>query len=118
MSDPLHFAVPFRFVRARAGGGLAAATNPEGSTEEIADCVEMALRTVQGQRTSLPTFGRPDSLEFANDPAVVAAGLAVTIDDAEPRARGVVDGEHDPRDPGAMRIQAMFSLTYIEEAGQ
>jgi hypothetical protein len=116
MPDPVHFALPFRYVRAR-GGGYAPATHPEGSTQEIADCVELALRTVQGQRTSLPNFGRPDTLEFSTDARLVAALLSATIDEAEPRARGVVQGDHDPRDPGVMRLHAMFELTYIEEAG-
>lgn len=114
MPDPVHFALPFRFVRG-AGGGVSAATHPEGSADEIADCVELALRTVQGQRTTLPTFGRPDLLEFSTQPEVAAALLQATIDEAEPRARGVVDGEHDPHDPGVMRLTAMFALTYIEE---
>lgn len=114
MPDPVHFALPFRFVRA-SGGGLHAATHPEGSADEIADCVELALRTVQGQRASLPTFGRPDALEFGTSPAVLAAMLATTIDEAEPRARGVVDGDFDPNDPGVARLHAMFELTYIEE---
>jgi hypothetical protein len=112
----VHFALPFRYVRV-AGGGVRPAVTREGSTEEIADCVELALRTVRGQRTTLPNFGRPDQLEFSTDPRLAAALLSTTIDEAEPRARGVVEGDHDPNDPGAMRLHAMFELTYIEEAG-
>ena len=116
MPDPVHFALPFRYVRSR-GGGLAPATHPEGSTSEIADCVELTLRTVRGQRTTLPNFGRPDELEFSTDARLAAALVQASIDEAEPRARGVVEGQHDPHDQGLMRLVAMFELTYIEEAG-
>lgn len=94
---------------------MVAATHPEGSTEEIADCVELALRTVQGQRKTLPTFGRPDFIQFSTDPTIAAAAAGTTIDEAEPRARGVVQGEFDSQDHGIMRLLAMFELTYIEE---
>jgi phage baseplate assembly protein W len=106
--DPRHFAVPFRFERLRDGRARAA-TTAQGSTEEIADCVEIILRTVAGQRSTLQGFGRPD-LEFGENAELMRSSLEAAVDQWEPRARPRVEGGFDETDPAAVRLRAMFTL--------
>jgi hypothetical protein len=110
---PRHFAVPFRFT-VDPMGGQGAATTVQGTTAEIADCVETCVRTVAGQRLTLPSFGRPETLEFAGDDELAASQLEVAIDDAEPRAQAIVDGNFDLDDPAVLRLQAMYQLEEIQ----
>ena len=109
-----HFSVPFRYVTTRRGG-VEPAHEQEGTTMEIADCLELTIRTTQGQRTSLPSFGRPDTLEFSLNAAVSADLIAAAMDRAEPRARALVEGDYNAWDPGVQRIRAMWALS---EEGQ
>jgi predicted NBD/HSP70 family sugar kinase len=102
---PRHFAMPFRWAGA---GDKQAATTVQGDVAEIADCVELVVQTAAGQRLTLPTFGRPETLEFAVDDDLAAAQLQAAIDEAEPRARAIVEGEFDPADPAVLRLRAMF----------
>jgi hypothetical protein len=102
---PRHFALPFRFAGA---GDRQAATTEQDTVAEIADCVELTVRTVAGQRLTLPTFGRPETLEFATDADLAAAQLEAAIDEAEPRARPIVEGDYDPTDPAVLRLRALF----------
>jgi hypothetical protein len=113
LPDPRHFAIPFRFERTRDGRAHAA-TTLQGSEAEIADCVELVVRTRAGERSTLPGFGRPDRLEFSPSAELARSQLQLAIEDAEPRARPIVEGDFDPTDPAVMRLRAMFELT---EAG-
>lgn len=105
---PRHFAMPFRFERLRDGRSRAAYTE-QGSTTEIADAVEAVVRTVAGERLTLPTFGRPE-LAFQSNAELARSQLAIAIDEGEPRARGIVEGDFDPNDPAVLRLRAMFEL--------
>lgn len=109
---PRHFALPFRFV-VDPMGGQGAATTVQDTTAEIADCVELAVRTVAGERLTLPSFGRPEALEFTVEPDLARSQLQIAIDEAEPRARAIVDGDYDPTDPATLRIRAMFQLEEV-----
>lgn len=104
MAEPQHFAIPFRF------GPGGAATNPQDSPEEVADAVELTLRTVRGERTTLPDFGRPDEMEFSSDVELMRAQLVTAVDEAEPRARLYVEGGYEDESPGMVRLRVMFSL--------
>lgn len=114
MPEPRHFAVPFRFERFRGMGRARAATTLQGTPAEIADCVELVIRTVSGERQTLPTFGRPDTLEFASSLELARVQLQQAIDDGEPRARAIVEGDYDSTDPAVMRLRAMYELRLEE----
>lgn len=108
MAEPRHFAMPFRFERLRDGRARVASTL-QGTTEEIADCVECVVRTTAGERATLPDFGRP-AFEFTISPEVARGQLTTAIDEAEPRARAVIEGEFATDDPGALRVRVMYEL--------
>jgi phage baseplate assembly protein W len=108
LPDPRHFAVPFRFERLRDGRARAV-TTAQDSTEEIADCVEVILRTVAGQRVTLHGFGRPD-LEFGDNAELMRSAIEAAVDQWEPRARARAEGGFDESDPAAVRLRAMFRL--------
>lgn len=107
MADVLHIAMPPRFER-RPDGRVALATSVQDSPAHVADCVEIILRTREGQRALLPDFGRPD-LEFEVDDETVASLLQDAVDRYEKRWRVIVDGEHDPDDPGVVRLFAALA---------
>ena len=110
MTDLPHFSQPFRFQR-DALGAMSAAVTEQDTPDEIADCVEVTIRTAQGDRATLPEFGRPDTLEFALDRELAQAQLEQALNDAEPRADELVRaGDVDPNDPGVLRLRAMFGL--------
>lgn len=116
MVDIPHFALPFRF---ELGGSdvVAAAVTEQDSVEEIADCVECTIRTVAGERTTLPEFGRPETLEFTINRELARAQLTQALNEAEPRAISIVQGDDvDPADPGVLRLRAMFSLVERPES--
>jgi hypothetical protein len=110
LPDPRHFAFPFRFETLRTGRTRAVSTEQD-TPEEIADCVEVCIRTVAGERATLAGFGRPDTLEFGVSADLARAQLRTAIDEAEPRARPVVEGDYDPTDPAVLRLRAMYELT-------
>ena len=82
-----HFTLPFQFVSDGAGG-LTAQVCEQESEAEIGACCEAILRTVQGQRTTLPDFGRPQ-LEFNSDPELVRATLAAALLEWEPSVQAL-----------------------------
>ena len=84
-----HFSLPFRFDALR-GGGAEIPVTEEDSYAEIGDGVELVLRTEQGQRRTLPEFGRPQSLAFMADRTLAQAIVQQTVDDADPRVRALV----------------------------
>lgn len=108
MADRPHFALPFRFED-RGDGILAVVVTEQDSSAEVADCVETAIRTTAGQRTALPEFGRPQTLEFSTDPGFARAQLAQALELAEPRAVPIIAAETDPYDEGQLRLRTMFS---------
>jgi hypothetical protein len=110
MADRPHFALPFHFA-VRPDGSLEVAVTEQDTSEEVADCIELAGRTVQGERVNLREFGRPDSLEFAIDRELARAQLQQALEAAEPRAAMFVTADAiDEWDEGTLRLRAMFGL--------
>lgn len=120
MAAPLnpHFSLPFRFVQLRSGRQVIPMTE-EGSLDELGDCVELCLRTEQGQRRTISTFGRPQSLAFMSDPELARSIVQQTVDDNEPRVAPFVQAqEYDPDDPGVMRLLAMYAAEVETEQSE
>lgn len=109
MADYPHISLPFRYIW-QAGGQRLAVTD-EDSTDEVADCVELILRTEQGQRRPDPGFGRPAGLLFTTDPDLSASMVNEAVDEYEPRVQALVEaGDIDPEDEGLLRLRAMYEL--------
>ncbi len=109
MAELPHFSLPFRLQ------GASFAVSEQDTIDEIADCVELILRTEQGQRATLPAFGRPEMLAFTTDRELARVQVQQAIDDSEPRVRATVQrGDLDPRDPGVLRLLAMYELEGAE----
>jgi hypothetical protein len=102
-----HFDLPFRFV-ARGAGGVQAAVVEQDSLAEIGNAVELVVRFEQGDRRTLPGYGRPRTLAFTTDPELARAQIQQAIDDAEPRVRALVTAAFDSTDPGLLRILTMY----------
>jgi hypothetical protein len=102
-----HLALPFSWAPA-ATGGLAAAEVEQESIAEIGACAEAIIRTVQGQRTTLPAFGRPQ-LEFNTDPELARAALAQALLDGEPRVSALIEASIDPTDEQVQVIRALLA---------
>ena len=113
MTDYPHFALPFQWALAD-GGGIAAQEVEQESIDEIGACVEAILRTVTGQRTTLPDFGRPE-LEFNTSPEVVRAQLAQALLDFEPRVESLIDAYASDDDSEVQIIRALISPADEEE---
>lgn len=86
--------------------------NEQDSSDDVADCVEMTLRTVQGERRTLPSFGRSDLLEFTTDRDLAQAQVQQAVDDAEPRARAYVERDDAEADAGILRLRAMWGWSH------
>ena len=102
MTDLPHWSLPPRL------DGRSFAVTEQDSSDEIADCVELALRTVQGERRTLPEFGRPDFLEFTSDRDLAVAETQQTIEATEPRARTIIERDDRDADQGVLRLRAMW----------
>ena len=111
-----HFTLPFQFVPSGAGG-LAAAVAEQESIDEIGTCVEVVIRTVQGQRTTLPDFGVPE-LEFNTDPELTAAAVRSAVIEWEPRAEALVSDVPDADDAEVQVIRALIAPADNEEGDQ
>ena len=111
--DIPHFSLPFAFV-SDGVGGLVAAVDDQESVAEIGACCEAILRTVQGQRTTLPDFGRPE-LEFNADPDLVRATLAAALVEWEPRVQALVTAWPDAADESVQVIRALVAPADSEE---
>ena len=110
-----HFSLPFRFNFQR-GGRLGIAVTEQDTTDEIADCVELCVRTYQGQRPTLPGFGRPQMLLFTTQRELARSLLQQAIDEAEPRVEALIQKDApDASDEGLMRLLAMYELQTGEE---
>lgn len=103
-----HFALPFTWASSSGGPGLAAAEVEQESIDEIGACVEAVLRTVAGQRTTLPDFGRPE-LEFNTSAEVVRAQLAQALLDWEPRVQALIDAAPSETDNEVQVIRALIA---------
>lgn len=115
MTDTPHFALPFQWALGSPGGGLAAREVEQESLDEIAGCCEAIVRTVQGERTTLPQFGRPQ-LEFAPQPQLARAVLATALRQSEPRVEALVAGAIDPDDELVQIVTALLSPADQEDA--
>jgi phage baseplate assembly protein W len=114
--DIPHFKLPFRW-EASSLGGLAAGVCDQESVEEIGGCCEAVLRTVQGQRTTLPEFGRPQ-LEFNTAPESVKAALAAALLEWEPRVQSYITDAPDDSDEGVQVVRALIAPADDEEGDQ
>jgi phage baseplate assembly protein W len=106
-----HFGMPFRLQR------HAFAVTEQDTAAEVADCVELTLRTVQGERRTLPEFGRPDFLEFTSDRELAVAETQQAIENAEPRARAMLERDDDHAEEGILRLRAMWSFDEGDDEG-
>jgi phage baseplate assembly protein W len=100
-----HFTLPFQWALSDSGG-LGAAVADQESIAEIGSCVEAIIRTVQGERTTLPDFGVPQ-LEFNANAEVAAAAVAAAVLEFEPRVEALITGGWDSDDN---EVQAMRAL--------
>jgi hypothetical protein len=107
MTDVPHFTLPFQWSPAPEGG-LCARECEQESALEIGSCAEAIIRTVQGQRTTLPRFGRPQ-LEFNTSANVTRAVLAQALRDQEPRVEAIVNAEPSAADELVQMVQALLS---------
>jgi phage baseplate assembly protein W len=107
MIDLPHFTLPFRFVSS-GSGAVAAAVAEQESTDEIASCCEAVIRTVQGQRTSMPQFGRPE-YEFNTNPDFVRSSLAAALLEYEPRVESLIEAGPDSSDPELQIVRAILA---------
>lgn len=107
MTDVPHFRLPFQWSLSSAGPGLAALEDDQESAAEIAGCCEAVLRTVQGQRTTLPEFGRPQ-LEFNIEPEVTRAALAQALLDWEPRVESLITDQLGD-DEGVQQLRTLIA---------
>jgi hypothetical protein len=114
MATRPHFDLPFRVEYGRGGQATIPVTEQD-SLAEIENACELALRFEQGDRRTLPGYGRPRSLAFTTDPDLARAQIQPTIDDAEPRMRALVLSMRDLDDPGLIRILAMYETGVIPE---
>ena len=113
MTDIPHFSLPFAWVTSGTGG-VCARVNEQESQAEIAACCEAIIRTVQGERTSLPDFGRPE-LEFNGNPALTRAALSQALTTFEPRVQALITADVNPADVEMQLVQAILSPTDREE---
>lgn len=92
MKDVLvpHLAFPFRMM---AGGSVSVVE--QDSLEEIGQCVEVFLRTTQGERIEIPEYGIGDPVFDVNlDTEAIISDLL----EWEPRAEVLMSEAFDPED--------------------
>jgi phage baseplate assembly protein W len=104
--DIPHFTLPFQWAR-DVRGGLRVSTVEQESIAEVASCCECIVRTVQGERTSMPEFGRPE-LEFAS-PQFSQAAVASALVAFEPRVEAMVSAEADDSDPEIQLVRTLIA---------
>jgi phage baseplate assembly protein W len=114
MTDLPHFTVPFQFVSSGPGAVVAAVAEQE-STDEIASCCEVVIRTVQGQRTSMPEFGRPE-YEFNSDPEWVRTSLAGALLEFEPRVQSLIEAAPDASNAETQIVRAILAPSDQQES--
>jgi phage baseplate assembly protein W len=111
--DVPHFTLPFHFA-ANGHGTLGGAVAEQESTAEVAACCEAIIRTVQGQRTTLPEFGRPE-LEFATNPDMARTAIQSALVEFEPRVESLVSSEVDELDPELQIVRALIAPRDMQE---
>lgn len=86
-----HFDIPFRF-------GIDGSTIlvEQSSFEDIANCVEVIVRTPLGTRSDNPGFGFP-AVEFAQQP-IITADVVGIVSAQEPRADLIMNDKPDALD--------------------
>lgn len=99
-----HFAFPFRFER----NGANVAVEEQGTSEEIADCAEVLLRTPLGERVDAPELGVPDQT-FREGGADVE-GIEAIINEYEPRASAQL--EQDEMEDLVARVRVNLRGSY------
>lgn len=114
MADNPHFSLPFRFER-QMDGTYQVPVTEQDTLEEIGDCVELILRVEQGERGTLPGFGRPEMLRFTTDRDLARSMVQQAIDEYEPRAQASVTREDlDLNDEGVLRLLTMYGLEEVQ----
>jgi hypothetical protein len=111
-----HFTLPFQWAPSPYGG-VAAQVADQESVAEIGACCEAIIRTVQGQRTTLPTFGHPQ-LEFSTQPELIQTVLGQALLDGEPRVQSLVTEAPDPEDELIAVVTALIAPIDNEEGDQ
>lgn len=91
-----HFDIPFRF------GAKGAVTVEQDSFEDIANCVEVIVRTPVGFRDDNPSFGFPQT-EFSQQP-IITSDVVEIVASQEPRAVVVMSDKPDALDELIDRI--------------
>jgi hypothetical protein len=76
-----HFDLPFRFTGGTPGG---VPVQEQGTFEDVANCVEMIVRTPLGFRDDAPDFGFPE-LELLEQP-ILTKDVLELVQAQEPRA--------------------------------
>lgn len=109
-----HHARGLRTVIPVIGAARAAEVAEQESVSEIASCCEAVIRTVQGQRTTMPEFGRPQ-FEFNSDPAFVRTAIAGALTEFEPRVESLVSAAPDPSDVEIQTVRALIAPRDAEE---
>ena len=109
-----HYARGLRTVIPVIGAGISAEVAEQESVAEIASCCEAIIRTVQGERTTMPEFGRPE-LEFNSDPAFVRTAIAGALTEFEPRVESLVNAAPDPSDVEIQTVRALIAPRDTEE---
>jgi|SRR5215475_2333050 len=117
MADYPHIRLPFQYLQQPNGEQILAVTD-EDTPSEIADCVELILRTEQGQRRPDPGFARPRGLVFTTDRVLAASMTQDAVNEYEPRAETIVRASDvDADDPGVLRLRAMWALVIADDEG-
>lgn len=107
MTDVPHFTLPFQWATATTGG-LAARECEQESALEVGSCAEAIIRTVQGQRTTLPSFGIPQE-EFNTSAEMTRAMIAQALRDQEPRVDALVSAEPSHDDELVQQVRVLIS---------
>lgn len=105
MSIP-HLSLPFRLQ----DGSFA--TSEQGTADEIADCVQVLVSTVTGQRIEVPTYGIPSPV-FAQEAPQVSPILLATVQKWEPRANIAISDSVDSTDDLVRHIRFAVRSTSV-----
>lgn len=92
-----HFSIPFRY---RNGKPVVV---EQDSIDDIANCVEAALRTPLGARDEYPEYGVPEMV-FRQQP-INTSDIVRRLDDMEPRASILAEEAPDRLDASIARVR-------------
>jgi hypothetical protein len=87
--EPRHLAFPVELE----GGRFC--TNPQGSDEEVADCIAVCISYERGTRRGKPGFGVPEMVFRQGGPDIPALQAALVSNENEPRARYEIELDDD-----------------------